>query len=239
MSDNQENIEDEIVEDKIKEELEKENKEQKTENKSEHKNGHHNHSEKENKDHKEKKDELFEKLKHEDKDELIKKLIKIHHENEKHKQSLREKENEAQENFDKYRRSLAEFENLRKRTVLEKQDALKYANFNIIADLLVLLDDFQRAIDSTKKEEKTELNTFVEGIEMIEKQFIDLLFKKYGVIKYCEQGEEFDPNIHSAMMAVEGDYDKEEIVEIFRKGYKLHDRVIRAAEVKIGKPKKK
>ncbi len=193
---------------------------------------------KEEKEKHDKKDDLHEKLAHEDKDEIIKKFIKLHHEYEKDRHHLKTKEHEAHENFDKYRRALAEFENLRKRTVLEKQDALKYANFNIISDLLVLLDDFQRAIDSSKKDEKADLKHFVEGIEMIEKNFIDLLFKKYGVVRYCEPGDEFDPNIHSALMAVEGDYKNEEVVEVFRKGYMLHDRVVRAAEVKIGKPKK-
>jgi molecular chaperone GrpE len=100
-----------------------------------------------------------------------------------------------------------------------------------------VLDDFQRAIDSSRNDEKMELSHFVEGIEMIEKQFIDLMFKKYGVEKYCEKGDEFDPTIHLAMTAEEGDYENETVIEVFRSGYKLHDRVIRAAEVKVGKPK--
>lgn len=233
MSDKQE--EKEVIQELKSEDTKNSEPKEKKEESANEKNEHADHSEKEKH---EKKDDLHEKLMHEDKENIIKRFIKLHHENEKHKHTLKEKENEANENFDKYRRALAEYENLRKRTILDKQDALKYANFNIISDLVTLLDDFQRAIDSAKKDEKTDLKTFVEGIEIIEKQFIDLLFKKYGVVRYGEQGEEFDPNIHSAMMAVESDYNKETVIEVFRKGYKLHDRVIRAAEVKIGKPKK-
>ena len=116
-----------------------------------------------------------------------------------------------------------------------KQDALKYANFNIVSDLLTILDDFQN-IDSAKAG-NIDFENYQIGIEMIEKQFLDILFKKYGVVKFGDKGEEFDPNIHSAMMMEEGDFKFEEITEVFRNGYSLHDRVIRAAEVKIGKPK--
>ena len=182
-------------------------------------------------------DELFEKINKEDKEKIIHEYIKLLKENEKAKKHIKDKEIETNEYLDKYRRALAEMENLRKRTVLEKQDALKYANFNIISDLLVVLDDFQRAIDSAKADEKMELKHFIEGVDMIEKQFADLLFKKYGVIRFCEINDEFDPKIHLAMMAEQGEYENEKVLEVFRKGYLLHDRVIRPAEVKIGKPK--
>ncbi len=184
--------------------------------------------------------EELEKLSHND---LVKKVEKLFKENEKLKHTILEKEHLIEEKekqkleyLDKYKRSLAEIENLRKRTIVEKQESLKYANFNIISDLLVILDDFQRAIENGKNG-VTDLNNYIQGIEMIEKQFIDLLFKKYGVKRYGEKGEEFDPNIHQAMMMEEGDYEKEIVIELFRNGYMLHDRVVRPAQVKIGKPK--
>ncbi len=183
-------------------------------------------------------DAVMEKLKKCENEELIKMYVKTIKELEKTKKVLTEKENEAKDMLDKYRRTLAEMENVRKRILIEKQDSLKYANFNIISDLLVLLDDFERAINSAKNNnESTDLSHFVEGIDMIEKQFADLLFKKYGVVKYCEVNEEFDPKVHSAMTLEEGDFKDEIVLEIYRKGYMLHDRVIRAAEVKVGKPK--
>ncbi|MCG8569216.1 MAG: nucleotide exchange factor GrpE [Spirochaetes bacterium] len=168
-----------------------------------------------------------------------KKLLKIHDKMEKqlHKteKQLEEKTREVADNFDKYRRSLAEAENIRKRSQQERQDFAKYANFKIIEDLLTILDDFQRAIDHAKTG-NIDFASYQEGIEIIEKQFLDLLFKKYGVTKYGDQGEDFDPNIHQAMMMEEGKFATEMITEIFRKGYMLHDRVIRPAQVKVGKP---
>lgn len=197
---------------------------------------------KKDKDKKEKKefDTIMEKLRRCENEELIKMYVKTIKEHEKTKKDLIEKEKEAHELLDKYRRALAEMENIRKRVLMEKQDSLKYANYNIISDLLVILDDFERAIISAKSNDKaTDLNHFVEGIDMIEKQFADLLFKKYGVIKYCEVNDEFDPKIHLGMTLEEGNFKDEIILEVYRKGYMLHDRVIRAAEVKVGKPKEK
>ena len=185
-------------------------------------------------------DSVMERLKQCKNEELIKMYVKSIKEHEKTKKDLIEKEREAQDLLDKYRRALAEMENIRKRVLIEKQDSLKYANYNIISDLLVILDDFERAINSAKNNEKaTDLNHFVEGIDMIEKQFVDLLFKKYGVIKYCEVNDDFDPRIHLAMTLEEGNFKDEIVLEVYRKGYMLHDRVIRAAEVKVGKPKEK
>lgn len=192
----------------------------------------------ENKDlpRKEKKNEndiYIEKVKNLEKESLIKEFENIYKKN----QELTKKEEDNINYLDKYKRTLAEMENLRKRTINEKETSLKYANFNIISDFLVILDDFERAIESAKSDKKMDLKHFLQGIEMIEKQFVDLLFKKYGVVKYGEKGDEFDPQHHIGMTAEEGDYKTETIVDVFRKGYKLHDRVIRAAEVKVGKPK--
>lgn len=182
---------------------------------------------------------IVEKLEKASKEDVIKEYIKLLQKNEKLKKFSHEKETESSEYLDRYRRTLAEMENLRKRTVINKQDSLKYANFNIISDLLVILDDFQRAIDAARSDKKMNLKHFVDGIDMIEKQFVDLLFKKYGVVKYGKNGDDFDPKIHLAMVAGEGDFTKEVVLEVFRKGYLLHDRVIRAAQVKVSKLKQK
>ncbi|MBN2546250.1 MAG: nucleotide exchange factor GrpE [Spirochaetes bacterium] len=195
--------------------------------------------EKEAKEDKKKKDidDFITKLKNETQDDLIKKYINLMIENNKLKDENKKKDQDFGEIIDKYKRTLAEMENLRKRTQTDKQDFLKYANFNIINDFLTILDDFQRAIDSAKVEENLDIKNFVEGIEMIEKQFIDLLFKKYGTKKFGDKGEKFDPLLHQALMMEEGDYKDETILEVFRKGYMLHDRVVRHAQVKVGKPK--
>jgi len=183
-------------------------------------------------------DEFVEKLKKETQDDLIKKYIKQIIETNKLKDDIKKKETESFDYIDKYKRTLAEMENLRKRTAIDKQDSLKYANFNIINDFLGILDDFQRAIESARNDEKLEIKTFLDGIEMIEKQFIDLLFKKYGTKKFGDKGDKFDPQMHQALMMEEGDFEDETVTDVFRSGYLLHDRVVRHAQVKVGKPKK-
>lgn len=188
------------------------------------------------------KDEYNEKIKAFSQEELHKECVdeylKIHDlekEIDRLKKSVEEKEKESLDYLDRYRRSLAEVENVRRRVQNDKQENLKYANFNIISDLLTILDDFERALEHSKTE-NTSIDAFAQGIEMIEKQFSDLLFKKFGVDKYGTSGEDFDPNIHQAVMMDQGEFEKETILEVFRKGYKLHERVIRPAQVKIGKP---
>jgi len=170
------------------------------------------------------------------KEEIIKEYIKLLSEERKLSSLIVEKERESTEYLDRYRRALAETENARKRFIQERQEILKYSNFNIVTDLLTVLDDFERATLLGKTSNPT-LENFIQGIEMIEKQFQDLLFKKYGVEKYGKEGDEFDPNIHNAISVTDGDFDKEVIGEVFRSGYKLHDRIIRSAEVRVNKPK--
>ncbi len=165
----------------------------------------------------------------------LKKLQDANAEIEDLKKNLAEKTLEAEKNFDLYKRALADVENIRKRSANEKQEVLKFGNFNIVSDLLVVLDDFDRALTSGKQD-NTEKNAIIEGVEMIQKQFEDLLFKKYGVEKYGEAGEEFNPERHQAVMMEVGDYKEETVVEVFRSGYALHERVIRPAQVKVGKP---
>ncbi len=197
-------------------------------------------SHKKKKSHKESVKEELSKLSH---PELLKKSIEsiekyhsLEKELEEAKNIKDEKEKESLDYLDRYRRSLAEVENVRRRTQAEKQENLKYANFNIISDFLTILDDFQRAIEHGKSD-MSDPATFLQGIEMIETQFADLLFKKYGVAKYGAKGEDFDPNIHQAVMMEEGECEKEVLADVFRKGFMLHERVIRPAQVKISKPK--
>lgn len=172
------------------------------------------------------------------KEELLEELIKlkdVESENESLKKELSEKKIDVEKNFDLYKRALADVENIRKRSANEKQEVLKFGNFNIVSDLLVILDDFDRALMSGKQE-NTVKESIIEGVEMIQKQFEDLLFKKYGVEKFGKAGEEFNPERHQAVMMEVGDYEEETVAEVFRNGYALHERVIRPAQVKVGKP---
>lgn len=160
----------------------------------------------------------------------------------KTKEKIEEKcdfEKEAQKWKDEYLRKAADFENYRKRMIKEKKDAIDYANETLLEDLITVLDNFDRAIDAitTYADEKT--RSYMEGFNMIQKQFYSMLESKYSLKYYKSEGEKFDPNIHDAKATRESDDVSEEIVEReLLKGYKLHERVIRTAQVETIKPKK-
>lgn len=130
---------------------------------------------------------------------------------------------------DRYLRTLAEYENYRKRTSKELDARVATAKIDVIQELLPVIDNFERAAFNSG----ADFETYKKGVEMIEKQFSDII-KKLGVESYGEKGDEFDPNIHSAVMHEDSEYYKEnEITEVFMKGYKLGDRIIRPATVKV------
>jgi molecular chaperone GrpE len=142
---------------------------------------------------------------------------------------------------DQLLRKTADFENFRKRMNHEKQKAIEFANESLLLDIIPIIDDFERAIQSAETSE--ELNglpvgkAMLDGISMIEKRLVSQLESKWGLKRYNSAGEPFDPNIHEAMF-VEKSPDVEEPVvqEDFAKGYMLKDRVIRAAKVKVLMP---
>ena len=147
-------------------------------------------------------------------------------------------EKEAQKWKEEYLLKAADFDNYRKRMIKEKKDAIDYANETLLVDLIAVLDNFDRAIDAitTYADEKT--RSFMEGFSMIQKQFYSMLENKYSLKYYKSEGEKFDANIHDAKATRESSDVKEEIVEKeLLKGYKLHDRVIRTAQVETIKPK--
>lgn len=130
---------------------------------------------------------------------------------------------------DRYLRTLAEYENYRKRTSKELDARVATAKIDVIQELLPVIDNFERAAFNSG----ADFETYKKGVEMIEKQFSDII-KKLGVESYGEKGDEFDPNIHSAVMHEDSeDYKENEITEVFMKGYKLGDRIIRPATVKV------
>ncbi len=139
-----------------------------------------------------------------------------------------------------YLRKAADFENYRKRMIKEKKDAIDYANEVLLEDLVHVLDDFDRAIEAVEKYGGETIKPYMEGFNIIRKQFYSMLENKYSLKYYKSEGELFDPNIHDAKGSRESNEVSEEIVEKeLLKGYKLKDRVIRVAQVETVKPKKK
>lgn len=153
------------------------------------------------------------------------------------KKRIEELENEVSDMKDKYMRAMAEAENIRKRTAKEKIDGIKRANKGLLLSLINFMDNFERALKSFDNDETIKGSEYYKGVELIHKQFIDFLTDN-GVTEIEALGEEFDPNVHEALTMLEvPDIDKEQVVEVYAKGYKLNDELLRTAKVVVGKPK--
>ncbi|HEY9595435.1 MAG TPA: nucleotide exchange factor GrpE, partial [Spirochaetia bacterium] len=148
---------------------------------------------------------------------------------------ITEAEKEIADLKDKLLRKQADFENFRKRMLREREDASRYANAQLLTDVISLIDDFERAIKSA--EESKDFAKFLQGVTMIEKQFVEMLESRWGLKRFSSVGESFDPNKHEAVLRVEGPSDaKPTVVEDYQKGYFLHERVLRPARVKVMVP---
>ena len=136
---------------------------------------------------------------------------------------------------DQMLRRMAETDNYRKRLAKDKEDAVDYANTNLIKELLQFLDNLDRTIDAAKKGGSVE--ALSEGVEMIRNQLLSTLEKKWGLAIIDPQGSDFNPDEHEACMAtVDPELKTETVLDVLQKGYKLHSRVLRPAKVRIGKP---
>lgn len=136
---------------------------------------------------------------------------------------------ELNETKDKLLRVMAEYDNFRKRSQKEKEMAYGDTKASTIAEFLPVYDNFERAMSA----EATDLDSFKKGIEMIFNQYGET-FKKLGVESFGAKGDEFDPNIHNAVMHGEDEnLPENSISDVFSTGYKMGDRVIRPAIVKV------
>ncbi len=129
---------------------------------------------------------------------------------------------------DKLLRTLAEYDNFRKRSQKEKESIYPDAVAQTVKGFLPVLDNFERAMAFECADAE-----FRKGMDLIQKAFGDTL-SKLGVEEIPALGEPFDPNLHSAVMHVEDEsFSENTICEVFQKGYKMGDRVIRFAMVKV------
>lgn len=136
---------------------------------------------------------------------------------------------ELQETKDKLLRVMAEYDNFRKRSQKEKEMAYGDTKASTIAEFLPVYDNFLRAMSA----EANDLDSFKKGMEMIFNQYGET-FKKLGVESFGEKGDTFDPNIHNAVMHGEDEeFPENSISDVFSTGYKMGDRVIRPAVVKV------
>ena len=148
-------------------------------------------------------------------------------------QELVKKEEEKKQLTEKVKLAQAELVNYRKRKDEETATMLKYANADLILELIPTIDNFERAIAQAEKSENTEIKKFMTGINLIY-QGIQNTLTKFGVEVINRVGQEYDPNLEQALCTDCVEEQEDEVVlEVLQKGYKLKDRVIRAASVKI------
>jgi len=151
------------------------------------------------------------------------------------KKEKKDWEKEYKELYDKYVRLHAEFENFKRRMTKDKQEAIKFANQELIRQILPFVDNLERSLQHA--DESKNIDALKEGIEMTIKDFLKTL-EKSGLEAIPAEGEPFDPNVHEAIMQEErNDMEPNTVVQELQRGYKLHGRVIRPATVTVSKKK--
>ncbi len=139
-------------------------------------------------------------------------------------------ESQIAELTNQLQRLQAEFENYIKRQEREQQDRIKFAKKNILKDLIIVYDDFERAISQSKN--------LSEGIQMVYRE-LEKILSHEGVHPIKALGKPFNPDLHEVLMTiVNKDKDENTVVEEFQRGYLIHDKVLRHSKVKITKHEK-
>lgn len=143
---------------------------------------------------------------------------------------LAEAKQEAESQKELALRTMADMENLKRRTRLDVESAHKFALEKFVNELLPVLDSMEMGLDAASKEEAS-AESIREGLDMTFKQFLDVL-QKFNVERVNPVGEKFDPQLHEAMTMVPSpDHDSQVVMEVFQKGYVLNERLVRPARV--------
>ena len=162
-------------------------------------------------------------------------------------ESLEAAKEERDEYKDKYLRNLAEIDNFRKRVKKEKEDYQRYVLSEFLLELLQVYDNLERALKAKTPAQKDESvltllvsedeKSIISGVEMIYKQFSDLL-RKYNVVEIDALGKHFDPNVHQALSKEEREEVTEPtVVEVYQKGFLYNDKLLKPTLVKVAIPK--
>ena len=146
---------------------------------------------------------------------------------------LEKAQNEAQEHYERFLRTAAELDNFRKRKEREVSDLRKYANQNLLRELLNVVDNLERAIGATQDTETAD--GLVEGVDMTLKELLKI-FENAGVKPIAAVDQPFDPNLHEAVMQEESENIPENtVIRELQKGYQIHDRLLRPAMVVVSR----
>lgn len=145
--------------------------------------------------------------------------------------TLEDKQKQIDEYKNRWYRAQADFDNFRKRTQKEIQDIHLYAGEQLIKDILPVVDNFERALNSIEDRE----GPIYKGVQLIYQQLKNVL-EKYDVKEIDAQGKAFDPRFHEAVMQVESqEHENDTVIEVLQKGYLFHTKVIRPSMVKVAK----
>ena len=146
---------------------------------------------------------------------------------------LENKELELRQATEKHLRLAAEYDNFRKRTIREKEDFHKFASSSIVEKLLPVLDTVSRGVEFNKTADTIE--SVREGLEKVDKMFHEIL-KSEGLGIINDESVPFDPNLHMAVFQEErDDIADQTVIQVFEKGYKFKEKVLRPAKVKVAK----
>lgn len=144
-------------------------------------------------------------------------------------------EKEKKESWDKYLRSAADVENLRKRQKREVEDAKFETKNKVLKEMLPVVDNLERAIEHASKGEG-EKNPIVEGVQLVLRQFTTA-FERLDVTPIDALGQPFDPNLHEAISQQESDQPPGTVVQVLQRGYRAGDRLLRPSLVVVAKAK--
>jgi molecular chaperone GrpE len=132
-------------------------------------------------------------------------------------------------------RLLADYENFRKRALRERQEAARYGSQNLVKDLLSVVDNLNRAIDHAQQSQGGNLQSLLQGVELVQREFTAVL-AKHHVVEIEAQDKPFNPALHEAMAQVDSETaEPNTIIEVLEKGYQLHDRLVRPSRVVVAR----
>jgi molecular chaperone GrpE len=136
---------------------------------------------------------------------------------------------------DVHLRLQADFENFRRRALKEREEAFRYGHENLVKDLLGTVDNLDRAIEHASRSEGGDFQGMLQGVELVRRELLGAL-AKHGVEEVPAEGEAFDPTVHEAMAQHEdATVPANTVVEVFQKGYRLRDHLLRPAKVVVAK----